>query len=97
MKIIGLNNSSHKLAQNTDIGQQQMQATNAAISFLKGKIPEMVPMLTNPTTRNFLIRFFDMIASDPSVLAGFRNALQTISTSMQRDAAGTTTAITSTK
>jgi hypothetical protein len=61
--------------------------------FLKGKIPEIVPMLTNPGTRTFLTRFLDVVASDPSVLGGFKNAMQAINAAMMSDASGTTTAI----
>lgn len=91
MRIVNLENHSiPRKAQNTDVGQKQMQATNAAINFLKGKIPEIVPMLTNPTTRSFLTKFFDLIASDPATMNGFRNALQAINAAMQSDASSTT-------
>ena len=96
MKIVQIQSSlSVKLSQNADIGQKQMQATNTAITFLKGKLPEITPMLTNPVTRNFLIKFFDVITNDPSVMNGFKNALTTIHAAMQNDMAGTTTALTS--
>lgn len=91
MRIVGI----QKEAQGAEIGQKETAAINAAINFLKGKLPEIVPMLTNPTTRSFLTKFFDLIASDPAVLNGFKNAMQTISTGMQSDAAGTTTAVSS--
>ena len=97
MKIISLQPDAKALIaqnQNAAIGKKQMNATNVAINFLKGKCPEIVPMLTNPTTRTFLIKFFDMIAADPSVMNGFKNALQTINSAMQSDASGTTASIT---
>ena len=91
MRIVEL----HKKAQGMEIGQKQKAAINTSINFLKGKIPEIVPMLTNPVTRTFLIKFLDLITSDPSVLTGFKNSLQSIHAGMMSDAAGTTTAINS--
>lgn len=89
MRVINLQSSYvGKTSAEQDIGQKQMAATNAALNFLKGKLPEMVPMLSNPTTRGFLVKFLDILTTDPSVLAGFRNSLQTINTAMKSDASG---------
>lgn len=76
-----------------EIGQKQKQAINAAIAFLKGKIPEISPMLTNPNSRAFVIKFLDLVASDPSIMNGFKNAFQTINAAMNSDASGTTVSL----
>jgi hypothetical protein len=95
MKIISLNQELTKISQNSDVGQKQQAAMNSAISILKGKIPEIVPMLSNPKSREFLMKFFDMVASDPSILNSFKNSLQVINSAMQADSAGTTAVINS--
>ena len=93
MKITKLQETTKVAINGGEIGQKEKQAINAAMAFLKGKIPEIVPMLTNPNTQTFLTKFFDLVAADPAVLNGLKNAMQTISSSMQADAAGTSTAI----
>ena len=82
--------------QNTEIGQKQQAAINASVNFLKGKIPEIVPMLSNPNTLKFLTKFLVIVASDPSALNGFKNHLQLISSAIKSDAAGTTATTNST-
>lgn len=95
MKIISLQKELTKTAQNVEVGQKQQAAMNSAISILKGKIPEIVPMLSNPTSRAFLMKFLDMVASDPSTLNSFKNSLQTINSAMQADSSGTVAKLTS--
>ena len=96
MKITILNEELTKTAQNVGVGQKQQAAMNSAISILKGKIPEIVPMLTNPTSRAFLMKFLDMVAADPAAMNSFKNSLQVINSAMQSDISGTTSAINAT-
>jgi len=95
MKIINVQQKLSKAAQNVGIGQKQQAAMDSAISLLKGKIPEIVPMLSNPTFRTFLMKFLDMVTTDPSILNNFKNSLQIINSAMKADLAETTTMINS--